>query len=308
MEISESELEVKNVFLGNSSFSYEIRNMIESLSKNNAPYLISGEKGTGKELFANLVHKFSSSTPFFRTINCLKKNKSELLQRISKVSLIRNESGFFTVYFNRIDAADFDIQREIVAQLDAIRQTGADVRCVFSSENSLEELITEKKFSEELYYRINHIVVNMIPLRERPEDIPPIFDKFFNEAKVRCFKNNLTYSDEVLSDLKNHFFSANCDELLNAVNRAMLVCSENVVTTKDLFENNSFNDVKDSFSIVVNDLQDKSLKNAVDLFKKNYITRILEENGWNQTRTAGVLGIQRTYVIKLMNELGIKRK
>ena len=113
------------------------------------------------------------------------------------------------------------------------------------------------------------------------------------------------FSEEAISALENHFWSGNIDELFNAVQRAFIVGNPPVIKSSDLGFNNVGSAIKNVTEV---NLEDKSLKNALDTFKKEYLTKILEENGWNQTKTAQILGIQRTYVIRLMNELHIRRK
>ena len=104
----------------------------------------------------------------------------------------------------------------------------------------------------------------------------------------------------------NHFWLGNADELINSVQRAFIVGQEPVIKAVDLGLESEAS--VENFSPIETELDDKSLKSAVDLFKKEYVTKILEENGWNQTKTAQILGIQRTYVIRLMNELNIRKK
>jgi Nif-specific regulatory protein len=92
--------------------------------------------------------------------------------------------------------------------------------------------------------------------------------------------------------------------LINSVQRAFIVGNKSYISKQDLgLDSLSSSELIEDFNLNV---QDKSLKNAIDTFKREYITKILEENGWNQTKTAKVLGIQRTYVVRLINELNIR--
>ena len=116
-----------------------------------------------------------------------------------------------------------------------------------------------------------------------------------------------SYSEGAKEALVSHFWQGNADELINAVQRAFIVGEPPVISETDLGLaeaglSSAVNETVDGMG------EDKSLKTAIDSFKKEYLTKILEENDWNQTKTAAVLGIQRTYVIRLMNELHIRRQ
>ena len=102
--------------------------------------------------------------------------------------------------------------------------------------------------------------------------------------------------------MENHFWKFNILELKNVVQQALIFAKGDIVTSSDIV----FRDFFDVPIKLDDSEEDKTLKHAIDSFKKEYLTKMLEKNGWNQTKTAKILGIQRTYVIKLINELGIR--
>ena len=109
------------------------------------------------------------------------------------------------------------------------------------------------------------------------------------------------FSKEAIFLMENAFYKGNVDELLNSIQRAFIVGEIPVIKPVDL----GFNE--DNSSLVTCENLNLPLKQAIDSFKKEYLTKVLEANGWNQTKTAQILGIQRTYVIRLINELGIRK-
>jgi len=179
------------------------------------------------------------------------------------------------------------------------------IKLITSTEVSLDNRVSEGKFSSELYYRLNAVVLNVIPLRQRKEDILPIADSCMKTFSKKSGYGFTQFSESAITALENNFWVGNVDELFNAIQRAFIVGNPPVIKSSDLGFTAEDSAIKNVTEV---DLQDKSLKNALDSFKREYLIKILEENGWNQTKTARVLGIQRTYVIRLMNELQIRRK
>ena len=158
-----------------------------------------------------------------------------------------------------------------------------------------------------MYCRLNSVVLNILPLRQRKEDILPIAQSYLESFSKKSGFNFTSYSEGAKEALVSHFWQGNADELINAVQRAFIVGEPPVITETDLGLaeaglNSAVSETVDGMG------EDKSLKTAIDSFKKEYLTKVLEENDWNQTKTAAVLGIQRTYVIRLMNELHIRRQ
>ena len=117
-----------------------------------------------------------------------------------------------------------------------------------------------------------------------------------------------SFSEGAKKAMLENFWQGNADELINAVQRAFIVGKPPVINESDLGLASGTPALDETVEAVGKADGDKSLKTAVDAFKREYIIRILSENGWNQTKAATVLGIQRTYVIRLMNELHIDRR
>ena len=160
----------------------------------------------------------------------------------------------------------------------------------------------------ELYTRLSTVVLNVPPLRQRTEDIIPIAQAYLMRFSRKSGLGFTEFSEGAKAAMLSNFWQGNADELINAVQRAFIVGKPPVINESDLGFMLGTPAVGETVEAVGKDGGDKSLKTAVDAFKREYIIRILSENGWNQTKAAAVLGIQRTYVIRLMNELHIDRQ
>lgn len=299
-------------FVGNSGFIKEIRKIILSICNNTVTVLITGEKGTGKNLFSKVVHMEGGKNPAdYLELNCKLYAKKadvffEAIQNFASGEE-SNQSAGKTVYISNIDKLSIENQDNLVAVMKDIRLQKRKFRFIFSSENAVEEMMEKDLFSKDLYFQISTILVNMLPLRQHKEDIPEIADyyfKMFNRLSSSEFKG---FSEAAKGDIMNHFWVGNVAELKNAIERCFIIGQPPYIKTNDLAlkMSNKTEEIVDN--TLEDQLDDKSLKFALDSFKKSYVTKILEENNWNQTKAAKVLGIQRTYVIRLINELQIRK-
>lgn len=296
----------KNIppFVGVSDFTKEMQTLIPNLSKNNASVLLIGERGSGKRLIAQHIH-FSAAKSFgyFFEINCKSFSKDQILLSYETVNKLIAFDQRISLFISNVDELPLEFQSSLLELIKQTAQKGLDLKLICSSESSLEEKVQQGKILSNLYYRLNALILNVLPLRQRKEDIIPIAESYLNSFSKKSGYKFTQFSEGAKQALVNHFWIGNVDELINSVQRAFIVGEEPVINAVDLGFEEAFTE-----SVAETSLEDKSLKTAVDLFKKEYVTRILEENGWNQTKTARILGIQRTYVIRLMNELQIRKK
>ncbi len=197
-----------------------------------------------------------------------------------------------------------NVQKSFLELINQTTQKGMNLKIICSTENSLEGKVADGDFIADLYYKINAVTLNVLPLRQRKEDIIPIAESYLQVFSRKSGFNFESFSDDAKTVMLNHFWIGNADELINAVQRAFIVGKPPVIRDVDLGFSNDNAAVQ---TVVGSDTDDKTLKTAIDLFKKEYITKILEECGWNQTKAAKILGIQRTYVIRLINELQIRK-
>lgn len=284
-------------------FTDELKRVAESVSNNNASVLISGERGIGKKLFAQYIHFLGKNpdTSFY----CYQGNWNELIAIINNCNYL---SEHITVFFNRIEQFSLELQENLVLLIKDSGFNHRNVRYIFSTEASLDEKVEQKLFSKDLFFLISNVLVNMIPLRQRKDDILALAEFFFMESKKLYSGNSDGFSEKAKSDMINYFWAGNIAELKNAVERGVICADGTLIQSQDMALKN-VNDSEFARNIALeNNNEDKTLKTALDSFKKAYLIKILEENNWNQTKTAKVLGIQRTYVIRLINELQIRKK
>lgn len=291
--------------IGASNFAKEMDSLIKSVSETNASVLLIGERGTGKRLIAQHVHFFAAQNfGYFFEINCKSFNKEEVLVALETVSTIAAYDQRITLFINFVNELPLDLQQEFLNRLKSIREKGLNLKVISSTENNLEENVKQGTFSADLYYQLNAVVLNVLPLRQRKEDILPIAEYYLKQFKNKSGYEFEGFTENARKEMTEYFWTGNIDELVNAVQRGFIVGKLPFIRSEDL---GICSGVKVQTEEIKSDLNDKTLKNAMDTFKKEYVTKVLEETGWNQTKTAAILGIQRTYVIRLINELQIRK-
>lgn len=294
------------------SFSSEIKRLIPILAQTTASVLLSGEKGSGKSWIASAIHQSVSKNPKnFLELNCKSSSETALSQTLSKIKAqISQLSGLerCTVFVSCINLMPSFLHSQLLDFLKDTMRSGKNVKFISSAEENLEAKISSGLFLEELFYKINSVVLNVPPLRQRREEIAPLAEYY---RRLYCSQTGFNFTgfgEGALAALENYFFAGNIDELKNLIQHAFIVGELPLIKADDFgLSAAGCGSFCEATARDLN-LTDKSLKTALDAFKKEYVTRILEENGWNQTKTAKILGIQRTYVIRLINELHIQKK
>lgn len=289
--------------IGNSSFINEIKNLLSSLSSNCASVMILGEKGSGKRLYAQHLHyEVSGNLNGFYEVNCKTFLPQDFQNLLMCFKGFKTQDKRITLFLNHIKFLSLDLQILLLELLKTVNEKKLNIKVICASEISLEDSVQKNEFSADLFYKLNSIVLNFLPLRQRKDDILPIAVYYLNLFRCKSGQEFNSFSKEAESALENAFYKGNVDELVNSIQRAFIVGQEPIINPLDL----GFNDKLNS-SITACENLDCTLKDAIDSFKKEYLTKVLEANGWNQTKTAQILGIQRTYVIRLINELGIRK-
>ena len=292
-----------NSLAGESQFIAELKKISLVLCKNNASVLLKGEKGTGKRQFALLVHLQGKNNPedFFEH-NCRVYSEHETERFLDLVSQLPSFDFLGkTIFISNVDNLSAVLQEKLLVLLRTTREEQKNLRFIFSTEVNIEDKIEQGVFSNDLYCFMSSVPVNMIPLRQRKDDILPIANYYFAKLSTVSGVGFKGFSEEALEVMKNYFWPGNIAELKNAVERAFIVGEPPYIKTSDMALGS------EGGLPSVETGEDRTLKTAVNAFKKAYVTKILEENNWNQTKAAKVLGIQRTYVIRLIDELQIRK-
>ncbi len=289
----------------------------EKVANSKAAVLISGESGTGKELFANMIHDRSNrQTKPFISVNC-----GALPDSILERELFGHEKGAFTgadsrkiglfeaahtgtLFLDEIGEMPLEMQVKLlrVIQEGSFMRLGGttpiqvDVRIISATNQNLEKCVAEGLFRKDLYYRINVINIKLPSLRERKEDIPDL-TSFFLKKHSRDGENPVKCGKEVLSYLMSYSWPGNIRQLENVVERALVLCDGDELT-KESFE---FEAEAPSIDVGVG----QSLKEANDAFRRCYISKTLSSTDGNRTKAAKILKVQRSYLSRLIKELGI---
>ncbi len=298
-------------FAGQSTFTKEIKALVQTLSQNNASVLLIGERGSGRRLIAQHIHSAagkSVDSAYFFEINCRSFTESQVLDGFETVSRMITYGQSLTLFLSFADFLTTTMQTAFFELIKKTADKNLSFKIICAAEHPLEDAVAAGTFSSELYARLNTVVLNVPPLRQRKEDILPIAQAYLERFSRKSGLNFAEFSEGAKTAMLESFWHGNVDELINAVQRAFIVGEPPVIRESDLGFCPGTPLVGETVESVGKEGGDKSLKTAVDAFKREYIIRILSENGWNQTKAAAVLGIQRTYVIRLMNELHIDRQ
>jgi Nif-specific regulatory protein len=173
------------------------------------------------------------------------------------------------------------------------------VRIIAATNRDLEAALEDGSFRQDLYYRLNVLPFYIPPLRERTEDIPELAAFFLKRVSRETKKQITDFSPDAMDALMTYPWPGNVRELENVVERAVVICDSSRIEPSHLILNNEGQD-RDLYL-------GKTLKDATNLFKKHFIQSILSEFSWKQVEAAKALGIQRTYLSKLIRDLDIKR-
>jgi Nif-specific regulatory protein len=297
--------------------------MADQVSETNTTALLLGESGTGKELFAEHIHYKSDrrNKPLIK-VNCaaIPENliESELFGHVKGAftDAVADKMGKFelanggTIFLDEIGELSYSVQSKLlrVLQDHIIQRVGGttskkvDLRLIAATNKNLYEEVKFNRFREDLFFRLNVFPIFIPPLRERKEDIPKLAYHFLQKFNHELKKNIKEFSKDALNLLSSYYWPGNVRELQNVIERSVVLCKNESITAKDLYLGNENLSTK---RIEVEPAL--TLKEAVNEFKKSYITKVLEKVGWKQTKASEILKIQRTYLSRLINELKISK-
>jgi len=293
--------------LGNSQAMKKVIEKVQKVADQRANILILGESGTGKELIARAVH-FNSvrkDNPFV-AVNCGALSEalleSELFGHMkgSFTGAVSNKEGLFevahegSIFLDEIGDAPLSIQVKLlrVIQEKEFRRVGGtkdirvDVRIIAATNQDLEKLVSEGKFREDLYYRIDVIPIFLPPLREYPEDIPILSDAFIKQFNVSLGKEITGIEPEALQCLMRRAWKGNVRELQNCLERAVSLSTRKVLTATDLGEEAVLTKVYDSTSSAPIPSAGIDLEASIDTLEKGLLLKALEETNGSQTEAA----------------------
>ncbi len=301
------ELEKKGEIITQNQKMRRLKDLMKQVASTQATVLITGETGTGKELVARGIHRGGSrKRNLFVKVNC-----AALAEGVLESELFGHERGAFTDAYiqrrGRFELADGgtlfldeigDIPLATQAKLLRVLQEGefervggeetvkVDVRIVAATNQSLPEAIKEKRFREDLFYRLNVVSIDLPPLRERKEDIPLLAQYFLKKHRV-ANRRVEGISKKALDQLTSYPWPGNVRELENTMERTIILAKRSSIEEEDLSlpSRNTVSLGKLDFS-----LSSKSLREI----EKTALRAVLEETDWNLSRAAQILEISRT--------------
>ncbi len=297
----------------------EVLRITSKVAASNATVLILGESGTGKELIARAIH-FNSARkdkPFV-TVNCpsIPDNllESELFGHVKGAftGAVKDRPGKFelanggTIFLDEIGDLKEDLQAKLLRVLqereyDRVgggKPIKTDVRILAATNQDLLELVKEKKFREDLYYRLSVVPIVLPPLRERREDIPFLIDFFLERfGGGRNFKIDAT----VVQALKNYSWPGNVRELENIIERMVTLSADDRITLKDL-PSYILSQTGDSSSSLLR-IPEEGI--SLEAIEKQVILEVLKRTDGNQSQAARLLQIPRHVLLYKMKKLGI---
>ncbi|MDZ7290983.1 MAG: sigma-54 dependent transcriptional regulator [candidate division KSB1 bacterium] len=290
-----------------------------------ATILLCGDTGTGKELVAHTIHQLSPrATQPFVAINC-----AALPENLVASELFGHERGAFTgaitmkkgklemahagtALLDEIGDMPLPTQAHFLRfledkkfeRLGGVKSLEADVRIIAATNQNLPALVAERKFREDLFYRLNTVTLHLPPLRERREDLPELVQHFLQVCAAKLNRAVPKLSDEAWQLLQRYEFPGNVRELHHIIESAVIETPRrDCLTAEDILP--LLNSGNDHLHPAIDSAV--KLYEAVDGFKREYIQKILAAHNGNKTRAAKALGISRVHLLTLVKELGVVR-
>ena len=318
-------LQYRSVIVGDSVPMKALRQQIGLMAPTNGRVLIYGESGTGKELVAHAIHAQSlRKDQTFVEVNCAAIPEdlieSELFGHLksSFPGASSDKEGKFqkahggTLFLDEVGDMSLKTQSKVLRTLDEQRfapvgsneAITVDARVIASTNKDLEDEISKGNFREDLFYRLNVIPFLVPPLRERKEDIPLLARHFLKDFASTYGRRPREITDEAIEALMRYSWPGNVRELRNVIERIVIM---NPTTSRFdrkhlpplVYRNGSRRTASTEFS---------TLHQARDAYERDYILKKLDENHGNVTRTAEVLGLERSHLYRKMKTLGIAAK
>lgn len=306
--------------IGNNRKIIELKDTVKKVSHSDSTVLITGQSGTGKEVFANAIHETSNR----RDNNFVKINCAAIPENLLESELFGYDEGAFTgskkggkigkfelanhgtIFLDEIGDMNIDMQSKIlrVLQDKVVERVGCndtkkvDVRIIAATNQNLIEKIEKGKFREDLYYRLNVVPIELPLLRDRKDDIDVLckfFIKKFND-KFGIYIEMI--SDEAMSRMLEYNWPGNIRELENVIERAYNFVEGNEIVLENLPDN------------ILNymDASKGELNNKMNNYEKEMIVKTLKECNGNKSRTARILGINRSNLYHKLKKYNIKYK
>ncbi len=308
--------------VGESPAIGTLRDTVRRLASTDLPVLVLGESGTGKEVVAQSLHfgGTRADSPFV-AVNCAALNESLL-----ESELFGHERGAFTdareARPGRFELADGGtlfldeigdmspggqakllrvLEQHVVTRVGGTDQIPVNVRVIAATNANLSEAVRERRFREDLYYRLGVVTVKLPPLRERPEDILLLAEHFLKQFSAQARRPSLQLSQDARRRLQGHPWPGNVRELRNLMERLAFLAQEDRVTAEDLaFSLSPESEGQQALAL------DLGLDGATREFQRSFIRRAVRQTDNNVTEAAKLLSVHRANLYRKMKQLNMK--
>jgi len=317
-----TEIRQEQSLVGESPRMKEIFQFVARVAPSDSTVLIEGESGTGKELAARALHRNSHRAgKAFVAINC-----AAIPETLLESELFGHERGAFTGASvqkkGRLEVADGGVvfldeigelaptlqvkllrvlQEREIERVGGMHPIKIDVRLIAATNRDLNEAVRKGEFRQDLYYRLNVVKLTMPPLRERREDIPMLTRHFVQKHAKRCKVKSKPVAREAMAALVSYDWPGNVRELENAIERALVMGSSDMLLLEDLPE-----------SLMEQtppaEMHEGKYHASVKELKKQLILDAVEQTRGNYVDAAAILGVHANYLHRLIRNLGLKEE
>jgi two-component system response regulator AtoC len=316
--------------IGDNRQMQDIMALIERLAPTKASVLIQGESGTGKEVVAQAIHRLSPrAKKGFLAINC-----AAIPDSLVETELFGHEKGSFTdaieekpgliemadggtLFLDEISTLKLELQAKLlrVLETETVRRVGSvkdipvDLRVIAATNRDLRQAIQEGEFRGDLYYRLSVMVIDIPPLRERAEDIDKFTAAFIADFNKTTSKNVQGISDDALRLLRQYEWPGNVRELRNVIERAMILCSGDLINVSDL--PSEIVSVEPSMAFASNVVPIPPVSDGVDMeammanIKKRMMLEALAQTQGNKSQAAKLLNLSRDQFNYALKKYGL---
>ncbi|MEQ9443293.1 MAG: sigma-54 dependent transcriptional regulator [Cyclobacteriaceae bacterium] len=312
--------------IGESPQSKQVTKHIRLIAPTDMSVIIQGETGTGKEFVANEIHKHSKrkDNPFM-AIDCgaLPKDLagSELFGHVkgSFTGALNDKTGSFeaanggTLFLDEIGNLTYEnqikllrvIQERKIKKIGSTKDIPIDVRLIVATNENLSDAVKRGEFREDLYHRFNEFKIDLSPIRERKADIKMFAQHFLENSNRELNKSVIDFDDEVMQRMKDYYWHGNLRELHNVVKRSVLLAQGEYITLDCLPHEIKSPAYFDDLSTEEVTSEPSNLKSVSKSAERDAIISVLEKTGYNKTKAASVLNIDRKTLYNKMKSYNI---
>jgi len=311
---------------GTSHLVHQLRQSIDRVAPTNSRILITGEAGTGKDVAARMIHRYSKrSDKNYIVLNCAILSPERIEQELfgtegqgqSRKAGVLEQANGGTLLLDEVADMPLETQAKIVRALQdqhftrigGTNKIDVDVRIIASTNQNLQELMAQGKFRQDLYYRLNVVPIEMPSLRDRLEDIPVLARFFMDLAARTANAQPRFFADDAMALMQAYEWPGNVRQLRNAIEWLLIMApgqSDRAITANMLppeLKQQAVEMIRGREGV---ELMSKPLREAREIFEREYLLSQVNRFGGNISKTAGFIGMERSALHRKLKSLGIQ--